>query len=262
LPTLLRRWQPADETPLVRLANRDEFYARPTQGLTQWPASPVIAGRDLEGGGTWLGVTADGRVAALTNYRNPAMTEDGRPSRGALVQGFLESHLDSTAYLAELACYAHQYNPFNLIVYDGQTLAGCESRGSDYRVIRPEPGVGCLSNADFDSAWPKVTRLRDALADIRCEDETTDQQLLALLENSEVASESMLPETGIPLDLERALSAAFIALPAYGTRASTVVRVHQDSVYMLERSFNAEGRLSDVAISRARSVSGKNGGAI
>ena len=255
------RWQPVDATPLVLLANRDEFYARPTQGLTQWPASPVIAGRDLEGGGTWLGATADGRVAALTNYRNPAMTQDGRPSRGALVQGFLESHLDCAAFLAELARYAHQYNPFNLLVFDGQMLAGCESHGSDYRVVRPEPGVSSLSNADFDSAWPKVTRLRDALDDMRSEDEATDQQLLALLENSEIAPESMLPETGIPLDLERALSAAFISLPAYGTRASTVVRVHHDSVYMLERSFNAEGRLGDIAISRARSSSSKGGSA-
>ena len=248
------RWQPADTPPLVVLANRDEFYARPSQALTQWPTSPVIAGKDLEGGGTWLGVTASGRMAALTNYRNPAMMNDGRPSRGALVQGFLEGVMDSDAYLAELGRYAHQYNPFNLLVFDGKQLAGGESRGDLFRTVRLTPGVGCLSNADFDSAWPKVTRLRSALDDTLSENEASDRQLLALLENREIAPESMLPETGIPRDLERALSAAFIALPAYGTRASSIVRIHQDRVTMLERSFGPDGRLGDVAMDRARTT--------
>ncbi|MFM8339287.1 MAG: NRDE family protein, partial [Fluviibacter sp.] len=143
------RWQPADETPLVLLANRDEFYARPTRALAQWPDSPVMAGQDLEGGGTWLGVTASGKLAALTNYRDPAMMEDGRPSRGALVQGFLEGSLDSEAYLNELARYAHQYNPFNLLVFDGRRLMGCESRGRHYEIVRFTPGVGAVSNAGF-----------------------------------------------------------------------------------------------------------------
>lgn len=252
------RWEPADATPLVLLANRDEFYARPTRALTQWPGSPVIAGQDLEGGGTWLGATASGRVAALTNYRDPTTMVDGRPSRGALVQGFLESHLDSAAFLAELSKYAGQYNAFNLLVFDGKTLAGCESRGDVYRMIEPAPGVGCLSNADFDSAWPKATRLRDALNSALSEDEASDPQLLALLRDAEIAPDALLPATGIPLELERALSAAFIALPAYGTRASTVVRVHDDSVYLLERSFDPGGRQSDAAISRAR-VAGERG---
>lgn len=246
------RWQPADKTPLVLLANRDEFYARPTRGLTQWPGSPVIAGQDLEGGGTWLGMTASGRVAALTNYRDPEMMVAGRPSRGALVQGFLESTLDAAAFLVELGKYAAQYNPFNLLVFDGKTLAGCESRGEDYRPILLAPGVGCLSNADFDSTWPKVTRLREALADALSEEEATDFKLLSLLENREVAPDALLPATGIALEFERALSAAFISLPGYGTRASTIVRVHDDSVYMLERSFDADMHHKDVAISRTR----------
>lgn len=248
------RWQPADPTPLVLLANRDEFYARPTRALAQWPDSPVIAGQDLEGGGTWLGVTASGKLAALTNYRDPAMMEDGRPSRGALVQGFLTGHFDSDAYLNELARYAHQYNPFNLLVFDGRKLMGCESRGRHYQIVRPKPGVGAVSNADFDSAWPKVTALRDALSDILSEDDASDQQLLALLENRDVAPDALLPETGIPRDLERALSAAFITLSSYGTRASSVVRIHADSVHMIERSFDAEGAWSDVAISRTRTT--------
>ena len=246
------RWQPADTTPLVLLANRDEFYARPTRALTQWPDSPVMAGQDLEGGGTWLGATASGRVAALTNYRDPALMAAGRPSRGALVQSFLQSSLSAEAFLMELQRYAGQYNPFNLLVYDGQTLAGCESRGESFEAILLSPGVGCLSNGAFDSAWPKVTQLRDALTSALSENETTDQQLLALLDNREVAPDGLLPQTGIPLDLERALSAAFITLPSYGTRASTIVRVHQGSVYMLERSFESGGPHSDVAISRTR----------
>ena len=246
------RWQPTDSTPLVLLANRDEFYARPTRALTQWPDSPVMAGQDLEGGGTWLGATASGRVAALTNYRDPALMAAGRPSRGALVQSFLQSSLSAEAFLVELRRYASQYNPFNLLVYDGQTLAGCESRGESFEAILLSPGVGCLSNGAFDSAWPKVTQLRDALTSALSENETTDQQLLTLLDNREVAPDGLLPQTGIPLDLERALSAAFITLPTYGTRASTIVRVHADSVYMLERSFTPGMAANDVAISRTR----------
>ncbi len=250
------RWQPMDATPLVLVANRDEFYARATRALVQWPDSPIIAGQDLEGGGTWLGVTASGKLAALTNYRDPAMMEDGRPSRGALVQGFLAGSLDSEAYLNELARYAHQYNPFNLLVFDGRKLMGCESRGHHYQIVRPEPGVGAVSNGDFDAAWPKVTRLREALSDALSENDATDLQLLALLENREMTPDAQLPETGIPRDLERALSAAFIALPSYGTRASSVVRIHEDSVHMTERSFDADGACGDVALSRARTSEG------
>lgn len=254
------RWQPADPTPLVLLANRDEFYARPTQALAQWPDSPVIAGQDLEGGGTWLGVTAVGRVAALTNYRNPAMMEDGRPSRGALVTGFLEGHLDSAAYLSELGRYAHQFNPFNLLVFDGTTLSGCESRGDIFRVIQPGHGIGGLSNADFDTLWPKVTRLRQSLMETAPVDEAADPHLLSLLDNREVAPDNQLPTTGIPLELERALSAAFIHLPTYGTRASSIVRVHHDGVSILERSYTPDGRRTDVAISRSRLLGPGAGG--
>ena len=201
---------------------------------------------------TWLGLTASGKLAALTNYRDPAMMEDGRPSRGALVQGFLTSSLDSEAFLNELARYAHQYNPFNLLVFDGRQLMGCESRGRDYRVVRIKPGVGAVSNASFDSVWPKVAALREALGDVLSKDDATDQELLALLENREVAPDALLPKTGIPRDLERALSASFIALPSYGTRASSIVRIHEESVHMIERSFNAAGVCGDVAISRSR----------
>ena len=252
------RWQPTDTTPLVLLANRDEFHARPTRALTQWPGSAVMAGQDMEGGGTWLGATASGRVAALTNYRDPALMAAGRPSRGALVQSFLESSLSAEAFLVELRRYAGQYNPFNLLVYDGQTLAGCESRADAFEAILLSPGVGCLSNGDFDSAWPKVTQLRAALSDVLSEAEATDQQLLALLDNREVAPDDLLPQTGVPLDLERALSAAFITLPGYGTRASTIVRVHADSVYMLERSFTPGAAPNDVALSRVR-IAGQGG---
>lgn len=247
------RWQPTDPTPLVLVANRDEFYARPTRVLTQWPGSPVIAGQDLEGGGTWLGATASGRVAALTNYRDPEHMVAGRPSRGALVQGFLESTLGAEAFLRELQGYAHQYNPFNLLVFDGQTLAGCESRGHDFEAILLQPGVGCVSNGDFDAVWPKVTQLREALNEALSEAEVSDEHLLALLSNRDLAPDSVLPQTGIPLDLERALSAAFITLPSYGTRASTIVRVHAESVTLLERCFDAAGQVGgDVAISRTR----------
>jgi uncharacterized protein with NRDE domain len=129
---------------------------------------------------------------------------------------------------------------------------GCESRGRHYEIVRFTPGVGAVSNAGFDSAWPKVTALRAALSDVLSEDDATDQQLLALLENRDEAPDALLPQTGIPRDLERALSAVFIVLPAYGTRASSIVRIHEESVHMIERSFSAEGARGDVALSRSR----------
>lgn len=233
-------WQPGSATPLLLLGNRDEFYARPTAPLQHWPDAPILAGRDLQAGGTWLGVApgpTGTRLAALTNYRSASPPRSDAPSRGALVTDFLQSLLDAKAYLKGLQPQASTYNPFNLLVFDGQTLLGLESR--DARIVTLQPGLGAVSNADFHTPWPKLRQLRTGLAEQLARGETEDQQLWPLLQSRTLAADAELPKTGVPLELERALSAVFIATPNYGTRASSVVRVGAQGVQFSERQFDA-----------------------
>ena len=155
-------WQPNSSTPLLVLSNRDEYYVRPTRTLRQWPTSEhgakVWAGQDMQAGGTWLGITTQGRFAGITNYRSNEQLRDGAPSRGELVASFLQSNLSSKDYLDALSQQAHNYNPFNLVVFDGSTLMGFESR--QLRTLVMEHGIGGVSNAQFDTPWPKLKRLK------------------------------------------------------------------------------------------------------
>ena len=235
-------WQPGSTTPLLLVGNRDEFYARPAQALHHWPDAPVLAGRDTQAGGTWLGVshTAQGgaRLAALTNYRSAELARADAPSRGALVTLFLNSPLDAGSYLHMLQAHASSYNPFNLLVYDGHTLLGLESR--DARIVHLPPGIGAVSNADFNTPWPKLQQLTGGLATRVANAQTHDDQLWPLLQTRTLAPDAELPHTGVPLPLERALSAPFVTLPNYGTRACSVVRVELDRIQFSEWRFGAD----------------------
>jgi uncharacterized protein with NRDE domain len=232
-------WQPDSPNPLLLIANRDEFYARPTAALHWWHDAPILAGRDLQAGGTWLGVSRSGRLAALTNHRDPAKQRTDAPSRGELVSAFLHADTSGSDYLSELAGRAADYNPFNLLVFDGTQLLGLESRHA--RVMAMQPGIGAVSNADFLTPWPKLAHLSGSLQQLLAQQHPSDEQLLALLHNPRLAADADLPATGIPLELERALSAAFVALPDYGTRACSVVRFEKDSVQFLEQGFDPGG---------------------
>lgn len=232
-------WQPKGPNPLLLIANRDEFYARPTAALHWWPDGGVLAGRDLQAGGTWLGVSRNGRLAALTNHRDPAKVRADAPSRGELVSGFLQTDASAEDYLSALAGRAADYNPFNLLVFDGTRLMGLESRHA--QVITLQPGIGAVSNADFLTPWPKLSRLSEGLQTLLAQAHPGDAELLALLHNPAPAADIDLPATGISIELERALSAAFVALPDYGTRACSVVRFEAGSVAFLEQSFDAHG---------------------
>jgi uncharacterized protein with NRDE domain len=232
-------WQPASATPLLLLANRDEFYARPAAPLHWWEGDQILAGQDLQAGGTWLGVGRNGRLAALTNYRTPGGARAGTPSRGELVAGFLQSSLSAADYLAQLQARAADYNPFNLLVYDGQQLLGLESRGS--QVVTLPTGLGAVSNADFHTPWPKLVALQNGLQRQITTGHTDTPSLQALLQDHTLAPDTSLPRTGVPLELERALSAAFIATPNYGTRAASVVRLGAQEVEFTEQRFDAQG---------------------
>ena len=240
-------WQPNSATPLLLLANRDEFYARPALPLHWWePAgngTQLLAGRDLQGGGTWLGVSRTGRLAALTNFRTGEPQRTNTPSRGELVAAFLHSDLSADAYLQQLARHCGDYNPFNLLVFDGQQLMGLESRGA--KVLTHTPGLGAVSNADFHTPWPKLTRLQSGLATQATDTVDDLRKFLPLLHDPSVAPDAALPHTGVPLELERVLSATFIATPSYGTRACSVVALHQSRAECIEQSFGPQGLISE-----------------
>jgi uncharacterized protein with NRDE domain len=232
-------WAPASNTPLLLLANRDEFYARPAAPVHWWPGNVILAGKDLMAGGTWLGISRSGRLAALTNYRSPDPLRIDSPSRGELVADFLENGTKAGPFLHQLAGRAKDYNPFNLLVFDGTKLMGLQSR--DGRVMEMKPGVGAVSNADFHTPWPKLARLRARLQMQLDQGVPNSEGLLALLHDRSTAQASELPHTGIPLDLERLLSATFIASPGYGTRACSIIRLHQTHAEFTEQSYDFRG---------------------
>jgi len=236
-------WRPDHSQPLVVAANRDEFHARPSLPLGCWEDAPwIIGGRDLQAGGTWMGVTARGRFAALTNIRAPGQPIGAR-SRGELPERYLRGELPPADYLAELAERRGDYAGYNLLVGDRQTLWHLNSHDGEPKEL--QPGVYGLSNAGLDTPWPKLRRARAALTAILQQPEP--ERLLALLADAEPAAEHELPQTGVPLEWERRLSSIFIASPEYGTRASTALIRHADgSLDIIERSFGPAGPSGEV----------------
>ncbi len=240
-------WQPDTPVPLRVVANRDEFYARPTLGLHHWPGRRMVAGQDLQAGGTWLGLAVCKksnrfRLAALTNFRCLSAQMRNAVSRGQITLNFLSGDMGAQSYLQALASNTGQYNPFNLILFDGQSLMGFESRHA--RAFALPAGISSVSNADFDTPWPKLERLRASFAQTLAaeHDELVLQdQLFTLLADDRTAPEAALPHTGLSLAKERVLSATFIRTPDYGTRASSVVRIANETARFTERRFGAGG---------------------
>ncbi|GAB3376842.1 NRDE family protein [Azotobacter armeniacus] len=231
-------WRPGHGTPLVLAANRDEFYARPSLPLAAWPEAPgVYAGRDLEAGGTWLGVGPGGRFAALTNIRDPTQPL-GRRSRGELPAGFLLGELSPEAYLEQVAERVQNYSGFNLLAGTAEELWYYHAREAAPR--RLPAGLYGLSNACLDSPWPKLRRAKAALAE--CLETPRADCLLAALHAPQPAADAELPDTGIGLASERLLSSVFIASLNYGTRSSTALIVAADgSRQLVERSYGPYG---------------------
>lgn len=244
-------WRPDHAVPLILAANRDEFYARPTLPLARWEDFPgVLAGRDLEAGGTWLGLGENGRFAALTNIRDPGQPL-GRRSRGELVAQFLTSAISIDDYLSEVRGRSAEYAGFNLLL--GTVAAQEPTRLMYFNARQGVPvampaGVYGVSNAALDSPWPKLICAREALAaELH---EPSEDKLLALLADAQPAADAALPDTGVGLATERLLSSVFIASPSYGTRASTVVSLHADGRRRItERSFGPYGgHLGEVSL--------------
>ncbi len=213
---------------LILAANRDEFYDRPTAPLDFWADYPqVLAGRDLAQQGTWLGVTRQGRLAAITNYRDPKHIKPDAPSRGHLVSNFLTGTLPASAYLQEVSAVAGDYNGFNLLVGDRHGLFYLSNRGGPPRALIP--GLYGISNHLLDTDWPKTRRGKTGLAQaIAAQDELSSEKLFSLLADQALAPDDQLPDTGVPREWEKMLSAIFITSPHYGTRSSSVLLMDKE----------------------------------
>jgi uncharacterized protein with NRDE domain len=238
-------WRASPAVRLAVAANRDEFFARETAPAAWWADAPdVLAGRDLRSGGTWLGVTRRGRFAALTNFRDlSAPKNDAATSRGALVAEFLRGEETPRRFLSRIRGRASSFEGFNLLVSDDDELWSFSNVEGDPVLVAP--GVYGLSNHLLETPWPKVVaaraRLEHALAEAQ-DAEEPEGRLLALLGDRSLASDDALPETGLPLEWERSLSAAFVVLPDYGTRASTTFVLSPDgAARFTERTFGAGG---------------------
>jgi uncharacterized protein with NRDE domain len=228
---------------LIVAANRDEWFRRPTAPAAFWTDRPeVLAGRDLEQGGTWLGITRRGRFAALTNFRDPRSKRDDSPSRGELVADFLSGGMPAGRHARALVADAPRYNGFNLLASDGTELAYVGSRTAQAIVVTP--GIHGLSNGLLDEPWPKVRRGCERLAAVVDGDFSTED-LFALLRDDALAPDAELPSTGVSPAWERVLSAMHIVADGYGTRCATVLLVEQSGdVTFLERTFDPAGRAS------------------
>ncbi|CAB1368902.1 NRDE family protein [Denitratisoma oestradiolicum] len=218
---ILVAWHAHPDFPLVVAANRDEFHDRPSAPADYWPGHPdLLAGRDLRGGGTWLGITRGGRFAALTNFRGSEHLKPDGPSRGGLVTGFLTDSRTPDVYLDAVTPEASCYSGFNLLVSDGKTLGWLGNVGMHRRLL--PPGIYGLSNALLDTPWPKVEQSKSALA-AALHALPDCHPLFDLLRDDRTYSEEQLPRTGVDIAFEQLLSAAFVRSPVYGTRNSTVL---------------------------------------
>ena len=231
-------WQPNSHQPLLLLANRDEVHARPSAALAQWSDQPrIYSGRDLEAGGSWLGIAEQDRFAALTNIRDTALPL-GTQSRGALVSDYLAGQQSPQAYLQKVARHIDQYSGFNLLIGDADSIWYLAS--IQPRPIRLTPGVYGLCNGYLDAPWPKLVRARSLFAQHLTAQEHT---LFELMQDERRAEDDQLPDTGVGLSMERMLSSIFIRGESYGTRAISLLRRFDDGWTSLdERSYGAHGR--------------------
>jgi uncharacterized protein with NRDE domain len=235
-------WQAHPRWRLLLLGNRDEFHERPSAPLAHWDDAPdVIAGRDLQAGGTWMGLSRHGRASVITNVREPK-ADHGGLSRGLLVSDYLHGDIAAVDHAQALLATAPAYRPFNLLTFDRLGAFYLGNRPGP-RLQAVSPGLHGLSNADFNAPWPKTQALTRKLR-VWIDDGGHDDfpSLFAMLSDRGQWPDDVLPDTGVGVDLERVLSSAFIVGERYGTRASTIIAIGYDNAaIMIERRFGANG---------------------
>jgi len=230
---------------LIMAANRDESHDRPTLPAAFRDDYPhILAGRDLLCGGTWLGIAADGRLAAVTNFRDPAREVAApRFSRGTLPLGYLAGTVPPRTYLEALHAKQGDYNGFNLIVADDRQLWYYSNRDQS-GPVRVAPGIHGLSNHLLDTPWPKVTTSKEYLEHLLQDDRVSPEALLEFLSDATPFPDRLLPDTGVGRERERMLSPRFISSPGYGTRSTTVILMEREGgIRFVERSYAADRRV-------------------
>lgn len=233
--------------PLIIAANRDEFFERPTEPLHEWTDSPIIAGKDLKLGGTWMGVTKAGRFALVTNVRNP-LEETGDLSRGFIVKEALEAE-NLEDYLETLHTNRFRYSGYNLLTGSLKEVY-YHSNQNDQAPVRVKKGFYGLSNAALDTPWPKVEELKAGVRKAAARESISREELFSCLSSEQKYEEKKLPNTGVGKDLEKNLSPVFIKMEEYGTRSQTILLMNnKGEVEITERLINEGGK-----VDRDRSV--------
>ncbi|MGY5391549.1 NRDE family protein [Acinetobacter sp. NigerLNRRAM0016] len=239
-------WHILEHTPLCLISNRDEFYHRPTQALSTWSDSPVIAGKDLQSGGTWMGVTATGRWAIVTNFRDGRDQQTYSTSRGHLVQAFLESDLAPIRFAKQLEQQQRDYAGFNLFLGDREQAIYMSNRGEAPQVLAK--GVYVVSNGLMTEHWEKTRHLRkrftQELLPMLQREQSSEAELQYavwdILEDERKIIPELLPDTGISAEMEALLSSTFIQSPVYGTRCSNFLRMGHEHWDWQEKSQQGE----------------------
>jgi len=232
--------------PLIVIANRDELHSRPTLPASPWSdAGEILGGRDLSAGGTWLGLTAKGRMALLTNYREPASNNPFAPSRGKLADAFLRSTQPAKTFAQELEQSAAAYNGFNLLLADATGLWYCSNRAG-VMAQQVMAGVVGVSNASLNTPWPKLTRTQQAVSEylaINSENAALDpDRFFEIMQDTRTPSLEELPDTGIGPEREKLLGSPFIKNERYGTRCTTLIMKRSDGMMLFhEKRYDSEG---------------------
>lgn len=248
---ILLAWHAHPDYPLIFAGNRDEAYDRPSAAASFWKdQADIFGGRDLEKGGTWLGLARSGRLAAVTNYRDGLARKTAPRSRGELAAGFLNGTGEPHDYLESITPRAGEYGGFSLLVGNLERLCYFSNRGAGIEDL--SPGVHGLSNHLLDTPWPKVRRGTQRLSALLKADEATLLEVLFdVLSDQSPAPDAELPDSGVGLPRERELSPAFIAGERYGTRASTVLLINRgNEVVFVERPFGPNGQSLGNAVNR------------
>jgi uncharacterized protein with NRDE domain len=223
---------------LIIAANRDEFYNRPTQAARFWEEHPqLLAGRDLEAGGTWLGVTRTGKVSMVTNYRDPKNIDPSARSRGELVTDYLLGPVSPGLYLQDVSRKARNYNGFNLLAGSCEEMFYFSNYENKIRHLTQ--GLFGLSNHLLETPWPKVVRGKQKMHGLLQREDFSPDDVFRILNDGSIAPDDQLPDTGVGITRERALSAMFIKSPGYGTRSSTVILAdYEDNIAFTERVYD------------------------
>ncbi|CAN5469588.1 NRDE family protein [soil metagenome] len=247
---ILFAWDVHPQYKLVLLGNRDEFYRRPTAKADFWNDAPeVFAGRDLQAGGTWMGLNKNGKFSAVTNYRDfeRFKPSTGFRSRGALVADYLKEEKSAEDYGKILEKEPELYDGYNLLTGDFQNLFFFSN--IEKKVKKIEPGIYGLSNHLLNTPWPKVVKGKNILSEVLHQMDFDDLQLIQMLYNVDHALDEELPDTGVGPELERKLSSMFIKMDDYGTRRTSLLKISRDGkYYFTERTFDPDGAVEDVSV--------------